>query len=134
MAKQRKGWVYSPKKPKVPEDIKASVKAKADTLVDNVLKPQHVKPPPDDIAWNYIVDIYTKWYRNYFYFCATYANPRPNALSSHFETKFARLEYAAEDRYHLSYMRHNNKWWEVYRDLSLAECLNAISDESLFMP
>ena len=134
MTKKQKRWIHSPSKPKVPESMKASVKAKADEWVDNVLKPQSIIPPSDDMMLNYVVDIYTKWYRHYFYFCAKYANPRPEAISPHFETKFARLEYAAEDRYHLSYMRHTDKWWEVYRDLSLAECLKVIEDDPLFMP
>ncbi len=134
MAKKQKRWTYSPSKPKVPESIKSSVKAKADELVDTVLKPQHIKPPPDDMVLNYVVDIYTKWYRNYFYFCAKYANPGPYAISPHFETKFARLEYAGKERYHLSYMRHTDKWWEIYQDLSLDECLDTIRDDPLFMP
>ena len=134
MAKKQKRWVYSPSKPKVPDNIKTTVKAKADELVETALKPQNIKPPPEDMAFNYVVDIYTKWYRNYFYFCATYANPRPDAITSHFETKFARLEYVEKDWYHLSYMRHTGKWWEVYPDLSLDECLTAIKDDPLFMP
>jgi hypothetical protein len=134
VAKKQKRWTYSPSKPKVPETVKASVKSKADELVDNVLKPRAIKPPPDDMRFNYVVDIYTKWYRNYFYFCAKYASPGPNAISPHFETKFARLEYIAQDRYHLSYVRHTGQWWELYQDLSLDECLNAIRDEPFFMP
>jgi len=31
-----------------------------------VLKPPHVKPPSGDERFNYIVDIYSEWYRNYF--------------------------------------------------------------------
>ena len=126
--------MYSPSKPKTPESLKATVKTKADELVETTLKPQNIKPPPEDMAFNYVVDIYTKWYRNYLYFCATYANPRPTAIASHFEIKFARLEYVEKDRYHLSYMRHTGKWWEVYPDLSLDECLTTIKDDPLFMP
>ena len=137
MASKRKTWMPAPPrrtKPQVPDSIKGILKEKADEIIENVLKPEHIKPPPTDNDFNYLVDIYSKWYRNYFYFCAKYASPGPNAMSPHFETKFARLEYVAEDRYHLSYMRHTDKWWEVYRDLSLAECLNTIRDDPLFMP
>jgi hypothetical protein len=134
MAKKQKRWIYSPPKPKPPEGIKTTVKAKADDLVETVLKPQHIKPPPEDMRWNYVVDIYTKWHGSFFYFCAKYANPRPGAIASHFETRFARLEYVAKDRFHLSYMRHTGKWWQVYPDLSLDECLDTIEDDPLFMP
>lgn len=83
MSKRQKTWVYNPPKPakpKVPEALKAEVQAKATELVNTVLKPTHIKPPRKKQQFNYITDIYTKWYRSYFYFCATYAVPGPNAL------------------------------------------------------
>ena len=63
MAKLRKTWVYSPPKPpapKVPASAKAEAQQKADQLVETILKPQHLKPPPKDGDFNYIEDIYTK--------------------------------------------------------------------------
>jgi hypothetical protein len=76
MAKGRKMFVFSPPKkakPKLPNAVKANVTAKANDLVDTALKPTHVKPPAGDERFNYIVDIYSKWYRNYFHFCSKYA-------------------------------------------------------------
>ena len=137
MAKRRKMWVYSPPKPpkpKVPNAVKTDVKAKASALIETVLKPKHVKAPPAEERFNYIADISAKWYRNYFYFCAEYCCPGPNALSPFFEAKFARLEYVSTGRFHLSYMRHTGQWWEMYTDLSLDECLAAIRDEPHFLP
>lgn len=137
MAKKQKRWVYSPPKtakPKVSTKVKTTVKAKADELVEAVLKPNHLKPPPENTPFNYLVDIYTKWYRHYFYFCAKYHSPGPNAISPYFETKFARLEYVSHNSYHLSYMRHTGQWWELYQHLSLDECLKAVSDEPHFIP
>jgi hypothetical protein len=49
--KQPKRSIYSPPKPpkaKVPEAVKAAVEAKAKELVETVLKPKFVKPPPRD--------------------------------------------------------------------------------------
>ena len=60
--------------------------------------------------------------------------PGPNAISPFFEARFARLEYLADDNYNLSYMRHTGQWWEIYRDLSLEECLSAVRDEPHFLP
>ncbi|MBN1860652.1 MAG: hypothetical protein JW840_04235 [Candidatus Thermoplasmatota archaeon] len=137
MAKRQKMWGHkTPKqpKPKVPDTIKLDVEAKARELVDTVLKPEHIKAPSGNKPFNYIVDIYTEWYQNYFYFCSKYACPGPNAISPYFEAKFARLEYVGNDRFNLSYMRHTEKWWEIYFDLSLDECIAAIRDESLFAP
>ena len=132
MAKRQRTWVYSPQrqpKPKVPEAIKTDLEAKASELVDSILKPMHVKPPREDEQFNYIVDIYTKWYRNYFYFCARYRCPGPNALSPFFEAKFARMEYVGENRFNLSYMRYTGQWWEIYAGLSLEDSIASLRDE-----
>jgi len=137
MAKKQKTWVYSPPsqpKPEVPEDIKRDVETKANALVEAVLKPTHIKPPPDDDSFNYIVDVYTKWYRNYFYFCAKYCVPGPNAIAPFFEAKFARMEYVGNARFNLSYMRYTEEWVEVYQALSVEECIAVIKDDPLFYP
>jgi hypothetical protein len=137
MAKVKKMWVFGPPKqakPKVPEAVKAHVTAKANDLIDTVLKPAHIKPTAGDERFNYIVDLYSRWYRNYLYFCSRYACPGPNAISPYFEAKFARLEYAGYDRFHLAYMRHTGNWCEIYINLSLDECLAAIRDEPNFLP
>ena len=68
MAKSQKMWVYSPSKPAAPKvsaNTKAIVQQKANELVDKILKPTHIQPPPapDEFQHNYIADIYTKWYR-----------------------------------------------------------------------
>jgi hypothetical protein len=137
VARRQKRWIYSPPrppKPKVPDAAKADVEARARELIETVLKPAHLKPPPEEMRFNYLADIYAKWYRNYFYFCSRYCCPGPNAVAPFFEARFARLEYVDHDLYHLSYMRHTGQWWEIYRDLSLAECLVAIRDEPHFLP
>jgi hypothetical protein len=135
---RQKRWVYSPPKPKVPDAIKVELKTKATELIDTILKPEYVKPPPKNAKWNYIVDLYTKWNRNYFYFCAKYACPRPNALSPFFETGFARLEYVGrvggQNRFNMSYMRHTGKWWEIRHTLSLEQCLAEVREGGLFHP
>jgi hypothetical protein len=117
VVKRQKAWIYSPPKPpkpKVPETLKVEVE-------------RH--------DFNYIVDIYTKWYRNYFYFCAKYCCPSPNALSPSFEDKFARMEYIGGDgRFNLSFMRYTGQWIEIYTDLSLDESLAAITDDPWFHP
>ena len=138
MTKTRKMWVYSPPKPpapKVPPRVKADVQQKANELVEAALKPKHIQraPAPNQFQHNYLADIYTKWYRHYFYFCAKYCVPGPNALMPLFEAKFARLEYSRVNRFKLSFMRHTGEWVEVYSDLTLKECLAAIRDDPFFI-
>jgi hypothetical protein len=98
------------------------------------MKPEHVKPASTTDDFNYIADIYCKWYRNYFYFCATYNCPSPNAIYPSFETKFARMEYVADNRFNLAFMRHTEQWAEVAQDISMEECLTMISEDPIFTP
>jgi hypothetical protein len=119
---------------KLTDSLKVQVKEKADYLIESVLKPAHVKPAPKDMKFNYIVDIYSKWYHSYFYFCATYRCPFPDAISEFFETRFARLEYTGNQCFGLSYMRHTGQWIQIFTDLTLDECLESIKSEPHYLP
>ncbi len=137
MASKSKTWMPASqrrKKPQVPDSIKLFLKKKADEIIENVLKPKHIKPPPIDNDFNYLVDIYSKWYRNYFYFCAKYNCPSPSAISPSFETKFARMEYVGNEKFNLSYMRHTEQWWEIYQELPMLESIKIIADDPQFIP
>ena len=130
-------WVHKPKRkssPKVTELVKVEVKARADTLIRTVLKPKHITPPPKNSDFNYLIDIFSKWYRHYFYFCSRYNCASPQALSPSFEDKFARLEYVGPDLFNLAYKRHTGQWVEIYSGLSLEECFNEIKEGVHFIP
>ncbi len=135
MAKRRKGWTWMPAKPSsVPPSVKADVSARAQALVDSHLKPEHVKKPPNNPQFNYVVDILTKWHGRYFYFMSKYASPGRNALSQFFESGFARLEYQRDGRFSLAYHRHTGQWWLIYEDLTIDEALKSIRDDPFFQP
>ena len=58
MVKKRpKQWVWSPSSrassPTLDAATRSQVEAKARELIDAVLKPKHVKPPPEDARSNY---------------------------------------------------------------------------------
>ena len=68
MPKKKPGrqWTWAPskrQKPTVPEKIKADLEAKAAKLVEEVLTPKYIKPPPNDLQFNYPIDIWTKWHK-----------------------------------------------------------------------
>jgi hypothetical protein len=136
MARPREPWNIRPAKKSdtVTASIKAEVETKAKDLIDNVLKPKHVLPPPAEAQFNYIIDIGAKWYRNYFYFFAIYACPSPNALSPTFESKFARMESLGVGKFALYFMRHTGEWVGIYDSLSVDECMKAIQDDPWFVP
>lgn len=137
MSKSKKRWVYSPPKPAKPSilpHLKEDIEQKSQQLITSFLKPTYIQPPPPDAKFNYRTDIWTKWYRGYFYFCATYAVPGPNALVPSFEARFARMEYIGNERFNLAYMRHTGQWGEIFTDLSVDECLDRIKHEPHFHP
>lgn len=129
-------WVHSPhmlKGARLPEEVKQAVTARAQELVDE-WKPKHIKKPPKNYRFNYIIDLYTKWHRQFFYFCATYACPGPNALSPTFESCFTRIEYVGRNRFNLAYMRHTGKWWTTEFELTLDACLETIRGNGFYHP
>src|SRR3954447_2021532 len=109
MANSREPWNIRPAKKRVAvtASLKTEVEAKAKDLIENVLKPRYILPPPKEQQGNYVIDIGVKWYRGYFYFFTTYACPGPKALSSPtFEWKFARMEPLGEGKFALYAMRY----------------------------
>src|SRR5437764_5525380 len=119
MPKEINRWAMYPRKTSsspLPEALKMEVTTKANELIQTVLKPRYIQPPPENPQFNYIVDIYGKWYQRAFYFCAKYCVPDPNAIVPDFEAKFARMQYAGNRRFHLSFMRHTGQWIQLYTD------------------
>jgi hypothetical protein len=110
------------------------VQTKANELIEQVLKPKHVRPPQDEPEFNYITDLWAGWHQRYFYFGATYACPGSNAISPSFESKFARLEYVGDNRFSLAYLRHDDKWFVIFPRLKLDECLDAVRIGGAFTP
>ncbi|EFH89897.1 hypothetical protein [Ktedonobacter racemifer] len=139
MTKKQPPWMFcsprsKPTRGGVPEAVKAEVSTEANNLIETVLKPQYIQQPPDNLRFNYIIDLYGKWYQRYFYLCATYRVPDPDTRVVTFEVKCARMEYSRDNRFHLSFPRHTGQWVELYTDLPLDECLVSIRDEPFFFP
>ena len=135
MAKTPRQWVYSPRPAsRIPDSVRNKITTKANEIVETVFKPRYVKPPPKKPRFNYIVDIYTKWHKNFLYFRAKFACPGPRALSPFFEDSFTRIAYMANGCFNLAYMRHTGKWCEVFADLSMEEAFAEIRNQPFFHP
>jgi len=116
----------------LPPAFKAELEKKASELVETVLKPRYVKPKPKKPRFNYIIDVGIKWLGSKLFFIATYACPGPTAISPTFESKFAKMEFVGNQKFNLSFMRHNGKWVELFSRLSLDESLDTIRDDYWF--
>jgi hypothetical protein len=42
------------------------------------------------------------------------------------------MEYAGNRRFHLSYMRYTGQWIQIYLDLTVDECIEAVRDDPYF--
>ncbi len=40
-------------------------------------------------------------------------------ISGFFEARFARLEYAGNEKFNMAYKRHTGQWWEIFQDFTL---------------
>ena len=128
-------WVYSPRKPipaKVSAAFKAEVQARGNAFVETVLKPRFLRSAPENPKYNYVGDIYAKWFRSYFYFCAKYIVPGPNAMVPFFEAKQARMEYVGGRNFNLAWQRHNGEWVEMEQGISLEQCLEEIKNNEMY--
>ena len=137
MPREINQWAMYPRKTSsspLPESLKNEVTAKANELIETVLKPRYVQPPAENPQFNYIVAIYGKWYHKAFYFCAQYCVAGPHAIEPGFEAKFARMQYAGYQRFHLSYMRYTGQRIQLYTDLTVDECIETIRNEPFFQP
>jgi hypothetical protein len=135
MATRKKTWRYSPtkskkSKPKVPENVIQYLQEKGDEIVEKVFKPEYLMPVTNEKEINQIVDIYTKWHRNSFYFCVKYKCP-PGANRTFLENKFVKFEYLGDDEFRYSYMRHTGKWHPTFK-MTADECLKHATTEFFF--
>ena len=130
------GWSASSRAPGTALDAatKAHVEAKLRDLIEQVLKPRHVKPPPEDPRFNYLTDLTLKWHGSTLFLVAVYACPGPNARSPSFEDRFARLKPAGGGRFDLDFLRHTGQWVPLYQGLTVDQCLEAIRDDPWFTP
>jgi hypothetical protein len=109
--------------------IKAEVTRKATDLIDKVLKPKFVQPPPKGVQMNYIVDIILKWLGQKCFFVAIFKTPDGTT----FEEKFARLQYVGHNRFNLAFVRPTGQWVDMpYQNQTLDECLKAILEDPWF--
>jgi hypothetical protein len=121
---------------KVPETLKAELSERGKQLIESKFKPHRLKidESAEEHGFNYVVDIYTKWWRNYFYFCCKYRCPSPRAITEYFEACFTRMEYVGNGRFNLAYMRHTEQWCPVFSGLTLEEALETIEEQVIFWP
>ncbi len=117
---------------KLTSSEKNRIERQCQPLIDK-LKSQYIVKNPDK-RYNYLVDIYIKWYRDYLFFCGKYKTENPDRFVDEIEEKFVRLKIIKPNSFEISYMRHTEKWFLIACDLALNECLEMIEDTPTLHP
>jgi hypothetical protein len=132
MARNKLEATTGPSSAPVLRALKQEVDRKVADLIENVLKPRHVKPPQPG-RQSRLVGIATKWLGPRCYFVALYRSVDPPPTYPDFGSNFARMEHVG-GKFTLSCMRGNGRWADLSGALSVDECLKAIRDDPRFVP
>lgn len=119
-------------KAKPSESDKKSIQDYFQPLIERFKKQYILKNPNRE--FNYLVDVYSKWFQNFFYLCEKFKSEHPNRLADEFEIKFVRLKYTGKNLFEFSYFRHTGQWHLVAEDLTLDECKEMILSNPVFQP
>lgn len=132
---KEKSWVSSPKKvskAELSESYKISIQNYFQPLVDE-FKRQYIKKNPNK-EFNYLIDIYSKWYQNYFYLCEKFKSEHPDRLVDEFEEKFVRMKFTGVNQFEFAYFRHTGQWFLVADGLTMEDCRDMILSNPNFQP
>lgn len=135
MKKKQKYWVFSTvksSKVKPTESEKQSITEYFQPMIEDFKKRFILKNP--DKKYNYLIDIYSKWYQNFFYLCEKYKSEFPDRIYDESEAKFVRLRYTGKNLFEFSYFRHTGEWHSVADDLTLDDCKEMILSNPNFQP
>lgn len=128
-------WVYSPQSRKGGKPTEADKKRVSEffqPLIDKFKS--EIPPPPEDEDRNHITDVYSKWYRNFFYIYEKLKIMGENRIKDEAEIGVVRLKYVDKDRFDFSYFRHTGKWEFIEADLNLEDCKEMIEKNPMFQP
>ena len=100
------------KNPSVPELTQLRLAKKVQEFIEAKFRRniEHNAAAARKYGFNYVVDIFTEWRGKYFYVVTKYCSPRSETADEFFEVRSPRMEYAANHRFNLSFLRHTGQW------------------------
>jgi hypothetical protein len=118
----------------VPEGLRREVTRRGEELVARKFTPLlNTEPSIRKRDFNYAVAVFTEWRGRSFYLCTRYRTPQVRPIEE-FVVRSARLEFAGQGRFHLSYFRHTDRWQALYHGLTLDQCFDTIEECEVFWP
>lgn len=87
----------------------------------------------DPGPYNYPVEVFSEWRGKSFYINAKYRTPsgRPE---DDFIVRRARMTLTGFGRFDLAYFRHTDRWFIVFRALTVSDCLEHLEGNEIFWP
>ncbi len=129
---KKKVWQLTTKK-KMPTDSEKKLITLAFCDIVDDFRQKFIPKEPDR-KYNYVIDIFSKWHRNFFYLCERFKSEHPDRIADEFESPFVRLEYLDKDSFTFSYLRHTGSWHIVDQRISSNECKDLILSNPNFQP
>jgi hypothetical protein len=129
-----KGWVYTAPQPAPPNEAeKRRIVAACDAFIRDVLKPRFL-PKITPAKWNYPIDIHGVWAAGRYRFMQRYRSGHKDNLGEEFDAPFTRIVRVGPDRFDIDWMRHTEKWWRLYRGVTLSEAFKIIEEDGHLHP
>jgi len=138
MKKAKRAWVLKTiiKRTSLSPQQKEAIEKQCNEFIDSTFKPKILKQFNSYKNERIFVNIYCKWYREFFYFIAVIKDHSPDVIVSEYEDKIARLEPKTDTVFYLSYFRHTGEWFDIThgQGFTLKDCLESILDLPHFFP
>lgn len=87
----------------------------------------------DPGPFNYPVEVFHEWRGKAFYVCVR-CRARSRRPEDDFVVRHTRMTLTGFDRFDLAYFRHTDRWFTIYRGLTVTECLQEIESNAIFWP
>ena len=133
MSRGRRARGGRPASASPPPQVKAAITSACESLIEEVLKPRFL-PEVRPRMLNYPIDICGKWHGNKYRFIQRYHSGLEHEETFEFDAPFTRLDYVGPDCFDLSYFRHTQRWFCLYRSLSFKEALDELIRDELLHP
>lgn len=112
---------------------KSHVTVACQRFIDEILKPRFL-PAIRPTAFNYPVDIQSKWQGLRCRFIQRYRSGFPHNLGEEFDSPFVRLDWISRDRFDIQWHRHTGTWYRLHRVKTLAQALKIIETDGHLHP
>src|SRR5271165_7508344 len=121
-------------RPAAADDLeKQAIIAACETFIRDVLMTRFL-PEIRPSEWNYVIGIHGAWRAGRYRFMQRYKSGMEHNRGEEFDAPFARIDRMGRDRFDVYWMRHNDTWWLLHRNVTLLEALALLETDEILHP